>query len=119
MKCAVTISMDEDIVKEARDKGINISGTLNSMLRDFLKPKKVNLQKEDLTLQIIKFGEELGLAKEISVFTHENLNLDATAIWPNFKDNFDPKFTLFDYIEIRDKFRKRFYENHKEAEGGQ
>ena len=109
MKTTVTLTLDEDLVKEARDKGINISGTINSMLRDSLKPKKADFKKEDLTLEIIKFGEELGLTKEMSVFTHENLNIDATAIWKNFKEDHKPKFTLFDYIEIRKKFREKFF----------
>jgi len=114
MKCAVTISIDEDLVKEARKQKINISGTLNSMLRSFLKPKKVDLKKENLTLDIITFGDGLGLTKEQSVFTHENLELDAPAIWKNFKDNFDPKFSLFDYIKIRSQFRERFHTNQED-----
>lgn len=108
MKANITISLDEDLVKELREKGINISSTINSYLRDFLKPKKADYKKEDLTLNIIAFGEELGLTKEQAVFTHENLNIDATYIWKNFKNDYDPVFSLYDYMEFRKKFKKRF-----------
>lgn len=118
------MSIDEDLIKDARSKGINISGTLNELLRNFLKPKKANFKKEDLTLEIIEFGKSLNLSikitnkegveesleftPEMSVFTHENSHLDATIIWENFKRDHNPKFSLFDYIEIRKKFRDKF-----------
>ena len=108
MKSNITISLDDDLVQELRAKNINISGTINSYFRDFLKPKKADYKKEDLTLNIIKFGEELALTKEQAVFTHENLNIDAGSIWKNFKENYDPGFSLFDYMDIRKKFREKF-----------
>lgn len=114
MKKNITISIDIDLCDKLQELQINVSSTINDLLRGFLKPKKVDLNKENLTLEIIKFGDKLGLTKEQSVFTHENLTLDATSIWNNFKDAHSPVFNLFDYMEIRNKFRKRFFENHEE-----
>lgn len=108
MKVMVTISLDEDVINKLRARGVNISGTINSLLKDFLKPKQADFQKEDLTLTIIEFGKTFNLTPDMAVFTHENLGLDATSIWKNFKELHDPKFTVFDYMEIRKKFKKRF-----------
>ena len=114
MKTNITVSIDSDLVETLRKSKVNISETVNDVLRNSLKPKKVNLQKEDLTLNIIEFGKSLNLTPEMAVFTHENLQLSAPGIWQNFKDNYEPTFTLFDYMKIRNKFRKRFFENHNE-----
>lgn len=108
MKVAVTISLDQDVIKELRERGVNISGTINYLLRDFLTPKKADFKKENLTLNIIEFGKTLNLTPDMAVFTHENLALDATALWKNFKELHNPKFNLYDYIEIRKKFREKF-----------
>ena len=109
MKVNVTMSIDEDLIREARDKKINISGSVNDALREILKPKKADFKKEDLTLEIVKFGEGLKLTPDMAVFTHENLHLDSTAIWKTFKDNYEPEFNLFDYMEIRKKFKEKFF----------
>jgi len=108
MKVNVTMSLDEDLIKEARDQKINISGSVNDALREILKPKKADFKKEDLTLNIIEFGKTLNLTPDMAVFTHENLALDAGSIWKNFKELHDPKFSLFDYMDIRKKFKEKF-----------
>ncbi len=108
MKVNVTLSIDEELIKEAREQRINVSGTLNKLLRDFLKPKEADYKKEDLTLKIVEFGKSLDLNPEMSIFTHENLDIDATAIWKNFKKSYNPNFSLFNYMEIRKKFVEKF-----------
>jgi len=108
MKKTITISIDTDLYEELKNKNINVSGTLNDYARELLKPKKADFVKEDLTLQIVSFGKNLGLTPEMSVFTHENLDKDAPSIWKNFKEIYKPAFNLYDYMDIRKKFADRF-----------
>jgi len=110
MKKNVTITLDVDLFEEAKEQRLNLSGTLNEYLRDALKPKKADFVKEDLTLQIVSFGKNLGLSGDESVFTHENLHISVDKIWKNYKTSFSPKFTVFDYMDIRKKFEERFFQ---------
>jgi len=114
MKKNVTITIDTDLFEKAREQRLNLSGTLNEYLRDAVKPKKADFVRENLTLEIVSFGKNLGLTPEMSVFTHENLDKDAPSIWNNFKDNHSPSFNLFDYMDIRKKFHERFL-NHEDT----
>lgn len=111
MKKTITISIDTDLYELLKDKNINVSGTLNHYLYEMLKPKKADFVAEDLTLQIVSFGKNLGLTPEMSVFTHDNLNKDAAAFWRTFREDYKPAFNLFDYMEIRKKFNERFFQH--------
>ncbi len=113
MKCAVTISLDEDLVKELRSKGINISGTINSYLRNYLKPKKANVEEEQKKVEVMEFGKQFNMSKEFSIYTYDTIDLDATGIWQHIKDNYEPNFSIYDFIEIRNKFRERFCKSNK------
>ena len=114
MKKTITISIDTDLYEELKNKNFNISGTINDYVREILKPKKADFKAEDLTLQIVEFGKNLGLSGDEAVFTHENLNISADQIWKNYKTSYKPKFNLYDYMEIRNKFAERFF-NHEDV----
>lgn len=47
-KTTISITLDEDISKLAKVKGINLSGTINALLRDFLRPKTSDLPEENI-----------------------------------------------------------------------
>lgn len=108
MKATVTVTLDEDLIREVRKKGINMSGTINNLLRDLVKPEKVNLEKENRVLEVVKFGKGLNLNGDLSILTFDNLHLSADQIWRRIKEEFNPDFSLYDYIEIRKKFREKF-----------
>jgi len=111
MKKNINITVDIDLYDEAKKRGLNISQTVNDSLRESLKPKKADFVAEDLTLEIVAFGKNLGLSGDEAVFTHDNLNIDAPGIWKNYKEQFKPKFNLYDYMEIRNKFKDKFFKH--------
>jgi len=114
MKKNINVTIDIDLYDEAKKKGLNISRTINDALRESLKPKKVDFKAENLTLEIVAFGKNLGLSGDESVFIHENLHISADQTWNNYKESFTPKFNLFDYMELRNKFKERFF-NHEDV----
>lgn len=57
MKTMVTITMDEELMKMAREKGINISGTFNKLLRDYLRIEKV-VEEKRVEEDIVRLQEQ-------------------------------------------------------------
>ena len=108
MKKTVTISMDIDIYELARQKTINLSGVINKLLKDYLAPKPIDEKAEKRILDVVEFGKSLGLNAAQSHETYEKLAVDATSIWGKFKDNLYPTFNLYEWLDIRAAFRKKF-----------
>lgn len=108
MKKNINITIDEEIYNHFKSSGKPISTTINDFLINFIAPKKADVNKEKKLIEVMKFGEEFGLSKEMSAETFERLNTDASDMWQSFKERFEPGFNLFEYIEIREKFRGKF-----------
>ena len=108
MKKNINITIDEEIYNYFKSSGKPISTTINDFLINFIAPKKVDVEKEKKLIEVMKFGEELELTKEMAAETFEKLDTDASGMWQSFKERFEPTFNLFEYIEIREKFREKF-----------
>ena len=71
-KKPTNLTVNSDLLTQAKDYKINLSATLESALADALKAKKVDLLKEDNKQAIVNYNntiEELGLfSDEIRMF---------------------------------------------------
>jgi len=105
MKCAVTISIDEDLVKELRNRGANISGTINNFLIDFLKPKKANIEEEEKLLKNLQKAVSLGFINEQAEFLLATIDQDIISVWKKFKEKFSPDYSICPFAEKRKELR--------------
>ncbi len=71
-KKPTNLTVNSDLLTQAKDYKINLSATLESALADALKAKKVDLWKEENKQAIVNYNntiEELGLfSDEIRMF---------------------------------------------------
>lgn len=58
-KTTIAITLDDDLVKLAKEKRINLSGTINKLLHEFLKPKLSDLPDENIKIVCGLCGKEI------------------------------------------------------------
>ena len=58
-KSHITITLDDDLAKKAKEKNINLSGTINRLLHEFLKPNVSDLPEENIKVVCGLCGKEI------------------------------------------------------------
>ncbi len=58
-KVHTTLTVDEELIAQAKCRHINISGVVNDLLLDFLKPRKKDLPENSLKVFCEKCGKEI------------------------------------------------------------
>lgn len=58
-KTTIAITLDDDIVKTAKEKNINLSGTINDLLKDFLKPNISDIPDKNIKFVCGLCGKEI------------------------------------------------------------
>lgn len=58
-KVHTTLTVDEELIAQAKARRINVSGVVNELLRTHLKPRKKDLPEDSLKAFCDKCGEEI------------------------------------------------------------
>ena len=113
MKVNITISIDEGLYKEAREQRINLSGTLNTLLRDYLGPKKADSEEEEKAKRLLDLGKKLKMNFEEINYISETLEAGIVELWKAFKLKFRPDYDVYKFIEIRGEIKNVAAGNEK------
>jgi post-segregation antitoxin (ccd killing protein) len=113
MKGLITINVDTELIKLARERGLNISGTLNRLLRDYFKLDKIleeqRLNEEITRLQTLR--EQQDKEKEDYENAKQNQikellqELEKNDKWNKFIKNYNPQTTPDEIMEAARELR--------------
>jgi len=106
MKANINITIDEELRKEMQTREINISGTINQLLKEFLGPQKANPEHEKQEMEFLNFGRRLGISFEEITFLRGTFDSDIKETWSAYKNKFSPVFDFFEWVEVRKKLRE-------------
>ena len=107
MKKTITISIDVELVEVAKKQGINISATLNNLLKSYLGPKEETPKENKEVEMLLDLAEKWGLNFEYLKFVYDNLGRSFTDTIQTYKIRFAAPGAMEDFAKVRKKLREK------------
>lgn len=101
MKKTITINLDIELIERGKKKQINMSATINELLKDFFGPKSSVKKEEDKLLILQQIAGQLSLSPDEIQFLEEHQAHQTVGVWKLFKGKFNPDFDLWRFIVLR------------------
>jgi len=106
MKKTITVNLDIELIERGKKKGLNMSATINELLKDFFGPKSANKKEEEKLLILRKIAEKLKMSPQEIQFLEEHQGRQTTGVWRLFKEKFSPDYNLWAFIDKRKAFKE-------------